>query len=39
MAKNNEVITLLRPYFDRIQQINFRISSSILERVLREAGE
>ncbi len=39
IAKNNGVITSLKHYFDLIQQTNFRISSSILERVLREAGE
>jgi predicted nucleic acid-binding protein len=39
IAKNRGFIPLLKPYFDQIQQTNFRISSAILERVLRDAGE
>ena len=39
IAKNKGLIPLLRPYFNLIQQTNFRISQSIIERVLRDAGE
>jgi predicted nucleic acid-binding protein len=39
IAKNEGLIPLLKPYFDKIQQTNFRISSSLLERVLSAAGE
>ncbi len=39
LAKNNGVIKLLKPYFDRIQQTNFRISQKILDNILHKAGE
>jgi predicted nucleic acid-binding protein len=39
LARNRGFIPLLKPYFDRIQQTNFRISAALLERVLRDAGE
>lgn len=39
IAKKKGVIPLLKPYFDLIQQTNFRISKSIIDRVLRESGE
>jgi predicted nucleic acid-binding protein len=39
IAKNRGFIPLLKPYFDQIQQTNFRISANLLERVLRDSGE
>ncbi|GAA3959801.1 DUF3368 domain-containing protein [Mucilaginibacter dorajii] len=39
IAKNRELIPLLKPYFDLIQQTNFRIAQTILDKVLRDAGE
>lgn len=38
-AKKNNIITEIRPYLDKIQQTNFRISSSIISRILSAAGE
>jgi predicted nucleic acid-binding protein len=39
IAKKSGLIPLLKPYFDSIQQTNFRISQPILDRVLKDAGE
>ncbi|MBC7401369.1 MAG: DUF3368 domain-containing protein [Mucilaginibacter sp.] len=39
IAKDKGIIPLLKPYFDLIQQTNFRISPAILARVLKDAGE
>jgi predicted nucleic acid-binding protein len=39
IAKNRGIIPALKPYFDIIQQTNFRISKAVLERVLKDAGE
>jgi predicted nucleic acid-binding protein len=39
IAKNKDLIPLLKPYFDHIQQTNFRIAQSLLDTVLRDAGE
>jgi predicted nucleic acid-binding protein len=38
-AKQKGVITLLKPYLDKIQQTNFRISSSLIQSILTAAGE
>jgi predicted nucleic acid-binding protein len=38
-AKEHGVITELRPYIDKIQQTNFRVSDAIIDFVLRQAGE
>jgi predicted nucleic acid-binding protein len=39
IAKKSGLIPLLKPYFDSIQQTNFRIAQNILDRVLKDAGE
>lgn len=39
IAKREAVISHIKPLFDKIQQTNFRISASLLENILREAGE
>jgi len=39
IAKKSGLIPLLKPYFDTIQQTNFRIAQNILDQVLIEAGE
>ncbi|MFC0517066.1 DUF3368 domain-containing protein [Mucilaginibacter angelicae] len=38
-AKQQKVIPLMRPCLDRIQQTNFRISQSLVDRLLSEANE
>ena len=38
-AKQNGIIPSLRPYLELIQQTNFRISQSLVDRLLNEAGE
>ncbi|MBW4888184.1 DUF3368 domain-containing protein [Mucilaginibacter sp. HMF5004] len=39
IAKKSGLIPSLKPYFDNIQQTNFRIAQSIIDRVLKDAGE
>jgi len=39
IAKKTGFIPLLKPYFDQIQRTNFRVSQTILDLVLRDAGE
>ncbi|MGZ3757390.1 MAG: DUF3368 domain-containing protein [Mucilaginibacter sp.] len=39
IAKKEGLIPLLKPYFDKIQKTNFRISQKILDTVLKEVGE
>lgn len=39
IAKSKGLIPALRPYFEQIQQTNFRIAKSLIDSVLREAGE
>jgi len=38
-AKQQKIITLIRPYLDLIQQTNFRISQPLIDRLLLEANE
>lgn len=38
-AKKEGVISVLRPFFERIKATNFRIPSQLLNDILREAGE
>jgi len=38
-AKQNGLITSIRPYLNLIQQTNFRVSISIIQAVLKAAGE
>lgn len=38
-AKKNNIIAEIRPYLDKIQHTNFRISSSLINRILAVAGE
>lgn len=38
-AKQQKMIPLIRPYLDRIQQTNFRISQTLIDRLLFEANE
>jgi len=38
-AKQKSHIDLLRPYLERIVKTNFRISSDLIDRVLKESGE
>jgi predicted nucleic acid-binding protein len=38
-AKQQRIIPLLRPYLQLIQQTNFRISPSLVDRLIKEAGE
>ncbi|QKJ29743.1 DUF3368 domain-containing protein [Mucilaginibacter mali] len=38
-AKQNGIIATVKPYLDLMQQTNFRIASSVIETVLKEAGE
>ena len=39
LAKKEGVISSVRPYFDRVQQTNFRVAPSLIVAGLREAGE
>jgi len=39
IAKNWGIIPLLKPYFNKIQETNFRIAIAVLEKVLKDAGE
>jgi predicted nucleic acid-binding protein len=39
LAKNQRVIPLLRPLFDKINATDFRISKSLLESILIQVGE
>lgn len=38
-AKQKSLIVLLAPYLEKISKTNFRISSELIDRVLKEAGE
>ena len=38
-AKREGVIPLVRPFFDRIQATNFRVSATLLESILDKVGE
>ena len=38
-AKQCGAIPLLRPYFEKVEATNFRIPSSLLQRILEELGE
>ena len=38
-AKQKKVITLISPYINLIQKTNFRISQSLIDKLLGEAGE
>jgi predicted nucleic acid-binding protein len=38
-AKQNGVISEVRPYLDKIQRTNFRLSPSLISRVLKASGE
>lgn len=39
IAKREGVLSQIKPLFDRIQLTNFRMSSFLLEKILREVGE
>jgi predicted nucleic acid-binding protein len=39
LAKNNGTIPQLRPYLDKIQLTNFRLSPTLVEDILQKAGE
>ncbi|OOQ58835.1 DUF3368 domain-containing protein [Mucilaginibacter pedocola] len=39
LAKELGAIPLLKPYLEKMQQTNFRISSQLIEALLRDAGE
>ena len=38
-AKQHHIIPLVRPYIDRIQETNFRVSQEVISYVLEQAGE
>jgi len=38
-AKNQKIIPEIKPYIDKLRQINYRITKVIEEEVLRKAGE
>ncbi|MBK0382275.1 DUF3368 domain-containing protein [Pedobacter sp. SD-b] len=38
-AKQNEVIQTIKPYLDKIQKTNFRISDYLIVKILESAGE
>jgi predicted nucleic acid-binding protein len=38
-AKKEGILPQIKPLFDRIQSTNFRISPTLLERILEQAGE
>jgi predicted nucleic acid-binding protein len=39
LAKQEGIIALLKPYFDKIEKTDFRITPDLLQRILRELGE
>jgi len=39
MARQEGVITELRPYLGRVQRTNFRVAKSLIEQCLRIVGE
>jgi predicted nucleic acid-binding protein len=39
IAKKEGILSQIKPLFDRIQLTNFRMSSLLLEKILREVGE
>lgn len=39
LAKSNGVIPRLRPYLDKIQLTNFRLSPTLIEDILKKTGE
>ena len=39
LAKKKGIIPLLRPYLSRIQSTNFRLSQTLIDEILQQAGE
>lgn len=39
LAKQKGVITLLKPYFEKVKETDFRIATVLLQRILEELGE
>lgn len=39
LAKQKGIISLLKPYFDKIEATDFRVADDLLQRILKELGE
>jgi len=39
VAKRESIVPLVKPIFDKIQLTNFRIATSLLESIIKQAGE